>query len=120
MPLPAQVPPPSQVHAWVSVLPEQVAAAHTVPLLYLWHAPAPSQAPVYPQEEGASAAHSLSGSLPAWMGPQAPSEPLPFLARVHAEQVPAHAVSQQTPSAQKPLAHWSFDVQASPSPWPSE
>src|SRR5690606_28753664 len=78
------------------------------------------QAPVYPQEEGASAAHSLSGSLPAWMGPQTPSAPLPFLARVHAEQVPAHAVSQQTPSAQKPLAHWSPAVQASPGLSPRE
>ena len=49
-------------------------------------------------------AHSLSGSR-FWMLPQFPSEPVPFLAAVHAWQRDEHALVQQTPSAQKPLTH---------------
>jgi hypothetical protein len=39
------------------------------------------------------------------MLPQTPSLPAPFFAAVQARQMPGHAVSQQTPSTQKPLAH---------------
>jgi hypothetical protein len=37
------------------------------------------------------------------MNPHTPSTPLPFFAAVHAWQVPAHPLSQQTPSIQNPL-----------------
>ena len=45
-------------------------------------------------------AHSLSGSLPALIGPQVPSEPEPFLATLHAWQSVVHVLLQQTPSTQ--------------------
>ena len=57
-----------------------------------------------PQVEAAAAAHSLSGSVPVVMLPQTPLVP-PFFAVEHAWQRPVHAVEQQTPSTQKPLAH---------------
>ena len=50
----------------------------------------------------ACAAHSLSGSAPAAMGPQTPLAPAPFLAAEHAWQRPVQAVAQHTPSTQKP------------------
>jgi hypothetical protein len=40
------------------------------------------------------------------MGPQVPLTPASLSTAVQALQVPSHAVSQQTPSAQKPLVHW--------------
>jgi hypothetical protein len=52
--------------------------------------------------------------VPAATSPQAPSAPAPFSALVQATQGPVHAVSQQTASAQKPLAHWSAAVHAAP------
>jgi hypothetical protein len=39
------------------------------------------------------------------MGPHVPSVPAPFFEATHASHVPVHALSQQTPSAQCPLAH---------------
>src|SRR6185369_11124094 len=71
-------------------------APHTVPMGPGVHTPPPSQTlpPV----------HSLSGSAPLGMGLQAPFAP-PVLAWLHARQVPAHAVMQQTPSMQLPLKH---------------
>lgn len=44
--------------------------------------------------------HSLSGSVPAGLGVQVPRLP----ARLQRWQVPLHAVLQQRPSTQKPLA----------------
>ena len=67
-----------------------------------------------PQVDWAVAAHSLSGSVPAMMGPQVPSAPLPFFAAVHAVQIAAQAEPQQTPSAQKPDVHCDADEQAAP------
>jgi hypothetical protein len=55
-------------------------------------APVPSQLRLF--------AHSVSGSAPAAITPHTPSAPLPFFEFEHALQVPAHAVSQHTPSAQ--------------------
>jgi hypothetical protein len=48
------------------------------------------------------------------MLPHTPSAPWPFTAWLHASQGPAHPVSQQRPSAQKPLAHSSGAVQPAP------
>ena len=63
-----------------------------------------------------SSTHSLSGSVPVLMFPQAPSEPEPFLAAVQAVQRLAHALSQHTLSAQKvPPAHSDVLVHV----WPS-
>jgi len=50
--------------------------------------------------------HEPSGSVLAATKPHAPSVPEPFFAAVHAAQVPVHALSQHTPSAQKPDWHW--------------
>lgn len=74
---------------------------HCVPIeqvlpLYILQAPAPSQDP--PE-------HSLSGLPYRTMGLHVPSAPCPFFAAVHAIHVPVHALSQQTPSTQNPLAH---------------
>jgi hypothetical protein len=94
------VPPPLQVRAGVHVEPLQLAAAHTVPLAYRRHAPAPSHAPSCPQLAAPSSAHWLSGSAPAGTLMHCPS--LPAIA--HDRQLPPHAVAQQTPSTQKPDA----------------
>jgi hypothetical protein len=56
---------------------------------------------VVPQVETACVAHSPSGSRLATMASQKPTRP----DWVHLSQVPLHAPSQHTPSAQKPDAH---------------
>jgi hypothetical protein len=61
-----------------------------------------------------SSVHSLSGSEPALMLPQAPSTPVPFFAAEHAWHKLLHPVSQQTPSTQLPLWHCVDDVHAAP------
>ncbi len=58
--------------------------------------------------------HSLSGSAPAAIGPHTPSSPLPFLAWVHATQVPLQDVSQQTPSTQAPAPQLVVEVHGAP------
>ncbi len=68
-------------------------------LLTLWTAVPPSaqtssQRPPAPQ--------SWWGSVPAAAIAQSPSEP----SRSQVTHWPSHAVLQQTPSTQKPLAHW--------------
>jgi len=68
------------------------------------HAPVPSQKPP---------PHSVSRSVPDATGEQAPALP----AWLHAMQVPLHAVSQQTPSAQWRLSHAASDMQGAPSGW---
>ena len=52
--------------------------------------------------------------MSAATGSHVPSAPLPFFAVVHASHAPAHALSQQTPSAQKPVAHCRPSVHALP------
>jgi len=105
IPLGVHAPAPSHTGALVSVEPEHEGAPQRVPIAYFAHAPCPSQEPLVPQLGAPLSSHSVSGSVPAAMVPQAPSAPLPFLAAVQARQVPVQAVSQQTPSAQKPLSH---------------
>ena len=61
----------------------------------------------------AAPAHSLSGSVSLVMLPHVPLAP-PFLAALHAWQVALHAVLQQTPSAQKPLAQSLACTQGAP------
>lgn len=86
-----------------------------VPAAYSAHAaPLPLHAPFVPHEALPWSPHSLSGSLPAAMGPQTPSTPVLRFAAVHATQTPAHAWSQQTPSAQLPDWHCVAELQASP------
>ena len=69
--------------------------------------------PLLPQVDCASAAHSLSGSVPAVMPRQRPSA-APVLAFEQAMQRPLQALSQQRPSTQKLLVHWPAAVQGAP------
>src|SRR5260221_9958255 len=81
----------------VTVVPEHVALPHDVPAVYLSHVPCPLQLPLVSQELAPLSVHSLSGSAPAAIVPQAPSAPEPFLTAVQASQTPPHPPSQQTP-----------------------
>jgi hypothetical protein len=86
---------------------------------YRAHAPSPSQFPVWPHDVGVACEHSSSGSVPAAIDPHAPSAPEPFFAALHAWQDPLQALSQQTPSTQKPgpppaAAHSSATVHGAP------
>ena len=109
------MPAPSQARAGVSVPPEHDAAAHTLPAGQSRHAPA-RHVPSVPQVDAAFAAQRPRGSaVPSVTVPQAPSAP-PVSAAEQAWQAPAHAVPQQKPSTQKPLAHWSPAVQAAATP----
>ena len=105
-----QVPPPLHVRAGIAIAPLQLAAAHTVPLAYFRHAPAPSQAPSFPQLAAPWSAQWFSGSAPAGTSMHRPS--LPAIA--HERQVPSQAVAQQTPSTQKPDAQSDAAAQAAP------
>ncbi len=98
-----QTPVPLQLPAAVNVVPEHDAVPQGVMEPYSSQLPAPSQNPSVPQVDGGAAAHSLSGSIPARMGPQSPSAPLPFFAAEHARQRPVQALEQHTPSTQEPL-----------------
>jgi hypothetical protein len=109
------VPAPLQACVFRTV-PWHVGIPHIVPSAQSWQAPAPSQKPSVPHVDWACAEHSLSGSVPAVMGPQVPSAPPPFLAIEHAWQRPVHAVAQQTPSTQKPDWHCADVEQGLPSP----
>src|SRR5690242_19174194 len=71
------------------------------------HWPSPSQRFTVP--------HSWSGSSPPLMYPHAPGDPQEnFFCGVHAMHLSRHAESQQTPSAQNPLAHCAPDVHPPP------
>jgi len=89
-------------------------APQLTPGAYLAQAPLPSHWPFRAQVAAPSSGHSLSGSESAATFSQAPSRPEPFLAALHAWQVPLQAVSQQTPSTQLPLAHCELEVQVAP------
>jgi hypothetical protein len=88
----------------------QVAGAHDVECVV--QVPLPLQTcpnSVAPLHVAPSAAHSPRGSAPLWIGVHVPLlPPTPEIAAAHAWHWPVHAVSQQKPSTQKPLAHWSF------------
>jgi hypothetical protein len=105
-----QMPAPSHFDDSRRVDPVQLPVAHSVPCAYLWQAPAPSQVPSLPQVGAPSSAHSLAGSVPAATGEQVPILP----ATLQAWQVPLHAVSQQAPSMQWPVAHSPPAVQSAP------
>ena len=78
---------------------------HDVPTGHVAHARFPSHWPVSPHVDAGCPAHSESGSVPEATAPQTPSAPVPFFDAEHASHAPAHAVSQQKPSTQLPLAH---------------
>jgi hypothetical protein len=72
----------------------------------------PSQVPSVPQEDACWSTQTPCGSTaPRDTGEQVPSE----LDRAQLRQLPVQAVAQQTPSAQKPLAHSPPAAQG----WPS-
>ena len=80
----------------------QLGATQTVPWPYWRQAPPPLQVPSVPQLPAPWSAHWVvgTGSWPAAMLVQVPGEP----ASAHDLQVAVHAVKQQTPCAQMPLA----------------
>ena len=61
-----------------------------------------------------SLTHSPSGSAAAATGPHVPLGPEPFFTVLHASHSPPHAVSQQKPSTQNPLAHWLAALHVAP------
>jgi hypothetical protein len=89
---------------------EQPAARHTVVVSYLWQAPAPSQVPSLPQVEAAVVGQSLRGSDPRSAGTHLPK----FVVAPQVMHVPVQALSQQTPSTQKPLSQSSAAAQVVP------
>jgi hypothetical protein len=110
-----QLPEPLHVSTGSKVAPLHAAAAQGVPDANSAHWPLPSHSPVRPQEDTGSAAHSLSGSVPAFTGPQAPSAPWPLRKAEQAMQgAVVHADSQQTPSTQKPVLHSAEPAHAAP------
>jgi hypothetical protein len=52
--------------------------------------------------------------FPACITPHVPFGPVALSAALHALQLPVHALLQQKPSAQNPLAHWAAVVQGCP------
>ena len=104
----AQAPAPSHRRAGVKVEPLQVAAAHTVLLAYLRHAPAPLQVPSFPQVDAAAIGHcdATRGGSPVAIGEQVPTLPT----NEQDMQVPVHAVLQQMLFTQFP------DWQSIPTP----
>jgi hypothetical protein len=107
------MPRPSHCGAWISPSPSALQrwVPQVVPAACLRQAPAPSQTPSSPQLSGWLAVQRPRGSAtPGARLPHTPAVP----GRLQAWQVPQLADSQQTPSVQKPLAHWLPAVQATP------
>jgi hypothetical protein len=97
-----QRPTPSQVEAARCVPAVHEAATQMVPSAYLRQAPAPSQTPSVPQAEGPWSVQMLLGSLaPGATATHCPAVP----ASLHEKQLALQALSQHTPSAQKPERH---------------
>jgi hypothetical protein len=71
---------------------------------------APSVPSQKPSPVHVAPAQSPSGSVPAGCAVHKPSVPV----NAHATQGPSHAVVQQSPSTQKPAAHWRVRSQGSP------
>jgi hypothetical protein len=108
----AQVPLPLQNEAATELPPLQLAPAHWVVAGYSRQAPAPLQVPSRPQVVVAWAGQRASGSTPpSGTLPQVPAMP----GRLQLWQVAVQALLQQTPWAQKLLAHSSARVQMAPS-----
>ena len=93
---------PSQVSAFVWTPAEQLDVLHDVPAGCKAQAPAPLQVPLVPHVDAACVAHSESGSIPSATIVHVPL----VMTMLHASQVPAQSLLQQTPSAQNPLRHW--------------
>jgi hypothetical protein len=110
--LPPQVPAPSQVWIPPMAAPSHVPGLHTVPGMYLRQAPCPSQVPSVPQVPTSVVGHVAAerGGRPVGTNAHVPIEPCTSQRR----QVPSHAVSQQTPSTQKP--DWQSALQPHASP----
>jgi hypothetical protein len=101
---------PSQLAAAVNVVPVQLANRQPCAVDHGWQAPAPLQVPAFEQSPPRAllATQSFFGSAPpTGTGEQVPTLP-ETLQLIHSPPVVAslHAVLQQTPSVQKPLAHW--------------
>jgi hypothetical protein len=107
-----QRPAPSQTSSPVTAAPSQVPGWHTIPAGYCRQLPCPSQVPSSPQVATSDLGHVAveGGALPAGTKLQTPGAP----GLLHALHVSAQAVSQQTPSTQKPLAQ----SPAHPQAWP--
>ncbi len=86
-------------------------ATQTVSAAYLAQPPRPSQTPVTPHVEGSVRAQIARGSArPAATDEQVPARSL----WLQLTQAPVQALLQQTPSTQKPDAHWLASVQLVP------
>jgi hypothetical protein len=94
--------------------PSHVPALHGMPATNFRHAPAPSQAPSWPQVAGVLALQKLesAGFTPAGTKLQSPSE----LGRLQALQPSVQAEVQHTPLAQNPLLQSLSQMQASALP----
>jgi hypothetical protein len=93
-----QVPVPLHSAGGVNTALVQVAAAHCVPEGYFWQAPAPLQKPLLPQLAAPALVQRAPGSVP----PDGTLVQVPMLlVSAHDWQVPAQAVLQQKPCAQK-------------------
>jgi hypothetical protein len=110
-----QTPTPSQILP-LTLLPTQIVAPQLVPAGALEQAAAvPWQAAMVPHGLVAWTTHWPPGFEPCLATPQMPSpEPDCLFAAAHARHTPEHAVSQQTPSAQKPVLHWALLVHVAP------
>jgi hypothetical protein len=98
-----QVPPPLQVEAAVTTPLTHLGSAQRVPDRYLRQAPVPLQVPSVPQLVAPWSWQVRLGSWPpAATEPQTPGD----AARLQDWQTPSQRLLQQTPCAQKPLAHW--------------
>jgi hypothetical protein len=101
---------PSQLAAAVNVVPVQLAKRQPCAVDQGLHAPAPLQVPAFEQSPPRAllATQSFFGSAPpTGTGEQVPTLP-ETLQLMHSPVVASslQAVLQQTPSVQKPLAHW--------------
>ena len=88
----------------------QVPVPQTVPLAYSWQAALPSHNPFCMQVDAAAFWQAGRAAGAGWFAAaavQRPSKP----ARLHCQQLPIHADSQQTPSTQKPDAQPAAAVQ---------
>ena len=109
---------PSQVVAGVRAPAEQLAPLQPVLVDQARQAPAPSQVPSLEQSPAdtlLATQRPLGSALPEPTGKQVPALPASLqLLHSPAEASSLHALSQHTPSVQKPLTHWLPVVQAVP------
>jgi Wiskott-Aldrich syndrome protein len=88
-----------------------MSGAQSVPTAYHLQAPAPSHRPSSPHVVGDVVAQLARGSIaPGGTGTHRPTIP----GRLQLRQAPAHELSQQTPSVQKPVVHSPLPAQGEP------